>query len=310
MDTISELRERVLETYSRFEMYILPAVRFLLALISILMINSGIGFSGKLKSLVIVIAVSLIGAFLPLNFIIVIDALFILIHLYSFSLQVAAVVGLVFLLLFVLYFRFTPKEAIAVVITPIFFALKIPYVVPLTLGFVGGPVSFVSVCCGTAVYYIINKISDSAEALGGGKLSIDGALASFKSIIDNVLNNKTMILMIIVFALVTILANVIKRFTFDFSWQVALAVSSISGLIVIVIGSKALDADISVLGAFISMIISVGLVYVLQLFIHNIDYSRAEYVQFQDDEYYYYVKAIPRYGVDTNNRKAVRRDRD
>ena len=35
---------------------------------------------------------------------------------------------------------------------------------------------------------------------------------------------------------------------------------------------------------------------------YNVDYSRAEYVQFQDEEYFYYVKAIPRYGVDTDRR--------
>lgn len=307
MEAISELRERVLDMYSRFEMYILPAVRFILSLISILMINSSLGYMSKLKNPLIVIVVSLIGAFLPLNFIIVISALFILLHIYSLSLPLAAVVGLTFVIMFVLYFRFTPKEAIAVVITPIFFALKIPYVVPLTLGFVGGPVSFISVCCGTAVYYIIKQVAENGESLSGS-VSIDGALGSFKVIIDTVLNNKTMILMVIVFALVAILANVIKRFTFDFAWQVALAISAISGLIVIVIGSKALDADVSIVGAFVSMIISAILVYVLQLFIHDVDYSRAEYVQFQDDEYYYYVKAIPRYSVNTDGRRVNKRD--
>ena len=305
MEAISELRERILEVYSRFEMYINPVVRFLIALISLLMINSGLGFMEKLNSIVIVLAVSVIGAFLPLNFTIVIDALFIMLHLYDLSIQAAAVVALVFLLMFVLYFRFTPKEAIAVVLTPIFFVLKIPYVVPLALGFLGSPVSFVSACCGTVVYYIVKTLGDDPKKFDGS-FSAESALSGFKSIIDNVLNNKTMILMAIVFALIVVLANVIKRLSFDFSWQVALAVSAISGLIVIVIGASALDADVSIVGAIVSMLISTILIFVMQLFVHNIDYSRAEYVQFQDDEYFYYVKAIPRYGVDTGRRRGGR----
>ena len=32
-------------------------------------------------------------------------------------------------------------------------------------------------------------------------------------------------------------------------------------------------------------------------FIFNVDYSRTEYVQFEDDEYYYYVKAVPKIAV-------------
>ena len=301
MEAISELRERILEIYSRFEAYVTPAGRFFIALISLLMINSGLGFTEKLNNIAIVIVVSLISAFLPLNFVIVIDALFILLHLYGLSIQAAAVIGLVFLLMFVLYFRFTPKEAIAVVITPIFFALKIPYAVPLALGFLGSPISFVSVGCGTVVYYIIKGMGEDADKYKGA-LSAESALSGFKSIIDNVLNNKTMILMVIVFALVVVIANVIKRLSFDYSWQVALAVSSIAGLIVLVIGASALEADVSIIGAIVSMLISAALVFVMQLFVHNIDYSRAEYVQFQDEEYYYYVKAIPRYGVETDRR--------
>ena len=302
MDAISELRENILAIYARLEMYITPIVRFLLALVSIIMINSGLGFSDKASNIVIVFVVSLMAAFLPLNFTIVIDALFILLHLYSLSIQVVAVVGLVFLLMFVLYFRFTPKEAIAVVITPIFFALKIPYVVPLALGFLGSPISFISVCCGAVVYYIIKGIGGNPDMYNEA-FSAESALSGFKSVIDNVLNNKTMILMILVCALVVVLANVIKRLSFDFSWQVALAVSAISGLIVIIVGSSILDAEVSIVGAIVSMFISAILVFILQLFVHNIDYSRAEYVQFQDEEYFYFVKAIPRYGVDTDRRR-------
>ena len=105
MEAILELRERVLNLYSKYETYITPVVRFLLALVSILMINSGLGYMDKLTNIIIVIVVSLIAAFLPLNFTIVIDALFILLHLYKLSITVAAIVFLVFLIMFVLYFR-------------------------------------------------------------------------------------------------------------------------------------------------------------------------------------------------------------
>ena len=301
MEAISELRERLLEVYSRFETYITPIVRFLLTLVSLIMINSGLGYMSKLSNVLIVVVVSLVAAFLPLNFTIVIDAMFILLHLYDLSLQVAAVVGLVFVLMFVLYFRFTPKEAIAVVITPIFFALKIPYVVPLALGFLGTPISFLSAGCGAVVYYIIKAVGANEDKFGGS-FSAESALSGFKTVIDSILDNKTMILMAVVFALIVVLANVIKRLSFDFSWQVALAVSAISGLIVIIIGSSVLDADISIVGAIVSMFISSVLIFIMQLFVHNIDYSRAEYVQFQDEEYFYYVKAIPRYGVNTDRR--------
>ena len=41
--------------------------------------------------------------------------------------------------------------------------------------------------------------------------------------------------------------------------------------------------------------LALGLLAYVALF--TVDYRRTEYVQFEDDEYYYYVKAVPKVGV-------------
>ena len=35
----------------------------------------------------------------------------------------------------------------------------------------------------------------------------------------------------------------------------------------------------------------------MQFFVFSVDYSRTEHTQFEDDEYYYYVKAVPKMNV-------------
>ena len=37
----------------------------------------------------------------------------------------------------------------------------------------------------------------------------------------------------------------------------------------------------------------------LQFFIFSVDYTRTEHVQFEDDDYIYYVKAVPKMSVTT-----------
>ena len=39
------------------------------------------------------------------------------------------------------------------------------------------------------------------------------------------------------------------------------------------------------------------IVKVIEFFAFHVDYSRVEKVQFEDDEYYYYVKAVPKITV-------------
>ena len=41
---------------------------------------------------------------------------------------------------------------------------------------------------------------------------------------------------------------------------------------------------------------------VLEFFVFSVDYSRSEHLQFEDDEYYYYVKAIPKMTVSTQEK--------
>ena len=38
-------------------------------------------------------------------------------------------------------------------------------------------------------------------------------------------------------------------------------------------------------------------------FVHNVDYSRTERLEFEDDEYYYYVKAVPKMTISQAQRE-------
>ncbi len=301
MESIGELKKAFFRIYSQIEHIVKPIGKLMLAIFTMILINANVGYMDKLKNPIIVFAIALISAFLPLNALILIAALVVLLHMYALCLPVAAIIACVFVIMFVLYFRFTPKEAITVLLTPLFFVLKLPYVVILITGFVGGIFSFIPVACGTAVYYMLKYVGDNETLLS--KEAETDMLSSFKTVIDKVLNNNEMIAMIIAVVVIVIIANVIKRFSFDYSWQVALVVSAIVGLISLIITSAVLDAGVSILGAVVSMFISVIIVFILQLFIHDVDYSNAEYVQFEDDEFFYYVKAIPKFSAEEKPRR-------
>ena len=45
-----------------------------------------------------------------------------------------------------------------------------------------------------------------------------------------------------------------------------------------------------ILGTLVSIVIAMA----VEFFVFSVDYSRTEYAQFEDDEYYYYVKAVPK----------------
>ena len=223
-------------------------------------------------------------SFLPSNLIVVLTAGIILLHMYALSIECAAVVGMVFMIMFVLYFRFTPRDALAVIMTPICFMLKIPYVVPLLLGFVGTPMSCVSAACGVVTYYMLNYISVNESQLTTATKDAESMLSGFKYIIDGLIGNDEMLLLVITFAVVVVAVFMIKSLPVDFSWYVALGMGVVLNILVILIGCSALDTEISIAGVIVGTLVSALIVLVVQFFIFNVDYSRTENVQFEYDE--------------------------
>ena len=152
MTTLLVAKQIVMTLYSKYEVYITPILKFILALITLSMINSHLGYMDGINKVAVVLIVALMCSFMPTGFILVASAAFVLLHLYSFSLECAAIIGVAFLLMYLLYLRFSPKDTLVVVLTPVFFVLHVPYVIPLAMGFLGTPASVISVGCGVAAY--------------------------------------------------------------------------------------------------------------------------------------------------------------
>ena len=295
MTTLLVAKQYMKLFYSKYEIYITPFLKFLLAFTALRLINSRLGYMAAVNRLPIVLIVALMCSFMPTNFIVIMAALFILLHLYAFSLECTIVIGAAFLLMFLLYFRFSPKDTAVVVLTPVCFVLKIPYVIPISMGLIGTPTSAVSVACGIIVYYMIHYVNVNVSLLRG--MTEEETAAKFKIVIDGILNNKEMVVTIAAFAVTLILVYIIRRLSIDYAWTIAMAAGAFVNVMVILIGDLMFDTNVSILGTVIGTVVSLLLTGILQFFVFHVDYSRTEKVQFEDDEYYYYVKAVPKVTV-------------
>lgn len=295
MSNLLEIKEQIKVFYSKYETYIMPVLKMLLAMIVLLCINGQMGYMGKINNVAIVLIVALLCSFLPTVFIAFFAAVFILLHCYALALEAALVCFCLFLVMALLFFRFSPKEALVVVITPVCFGLKIPYAVPLAMGLIGTPASAISVGCGVAVYYFIRSLSINATAIN--TVAAEEATARLRMVIDGVLDNKELVITLAAFVFTVILVYGIRRMSIDHSWTIAMVSGAVMNMIILLLGDLIYDANVSILGVLFGSVISVGLCVVLQFFVFSVDYSRTEKVQFEDDEYYYYVKAVPKMSV-------------
>ena len=295
MTGLLEIRERVKMLYGRYEVFILPVVKFLFALIVLNTLNGKLGYMTKLDNIAIVLIVSLMCSFLPTGCILMFAALFSILHLYALSLEVALVGLCMFLFMFLLFFRFSPRDSLLVLLTPLLCSMNIPYVIPIAAGLLCSPVSVVSVGCGVAVHYLFQTVIASAPAIG--TMAESEATAKLRLIIDGIVKNKEMLVVIAAFGITIMVVYLIRRMSFDHVWTIAMVAGAMTDIVILLVGDLIYDINISVAGALLGSLLALAVAKVLEFFRFCVDYSRTEKVQFEDDEYYYYVKAVPKMTV-------------
>ena len=292
MTTLLELREKIKIFLGKYDIYMIPLMKFLLAIITFAMINGNVGFMERAASPAISMILALMCSFLPVNLITVFGGILILAHAYALSLEFFALAFVVILLMVLLFFRTAPQYGYLLILTPIAFVLKVPYLVPLAMGLVGSPAAAVPVACGTIAYYLLHYMKLNTTMLSG--TDTESMKQKITYLIDNVVRNKEMLLMAVAFALTLLIVYVVRRMSIDYAWSIAIGVGAVAELVVLLTGSMIFGVTLKLLGVLAGCIVSAGLAFLLQLTVFSMDYSRTEYVQFEDDEYYYYVKAVPK----------------
>ena len=295
MSTLLVWREKLQNIYAKYSIYILKALQFVTGLIVFGLINSNIGFMEQASSVVCTAGLAVICTFFPMTIITLAAAALVLVHFYAVSMPIAIVSLVVFLLMFIFYFRFTPKKAWIVLLSAIAFGLKIPLVIPVVFGLLGTPVWIVPASFGIISYYMIDYVKDSATALKSA--DAENLADSLMNFTKQLFTSKEMWLMIGAIVVGILVVHLIRTRSVDHAWKIASAAGAAVSVILLSAGSIALDIDISFAIVLASAVFGIAIGLVLEFFFFSVDYSRAENIQFEDDEYYYYVKAVPKVGV-------------
>ena len=302
MTTLLELKEKMVRFYGKYEVLVTPILRFIVAFVTFTLINENIGYMTSISSMPIALILALICALLPMNGTIVIAAVVILADFYALSMEVCLVAFVLFLILYFLYFRFSPKCAYNALLMPVLLKLNIPHVVPIGAGLLNRAYSVVSVICGSVIFFFIKGVKENATTLSNVAEEGENATSKFVVVLNQLLGNKEMYLVTMIFVATTLIVYIVRRMDIDNAWRIAW----ISGLLFeslgLIAGYMLLGISGKTIGVLIGTVISGVIAFVIEFLFWGLDYSRTERLQFEDDEYYYYVKAVPKALVSASNR--------
>lgn len=291
MTTLLEMKQKIKNFYGEHDTWLLPLLKFLLAFLVFQTINSTLGFLEALDNIFIVLILSIICAVLPLNGMAVLGCIMIVAHCYGVGVEVAAFSVLLLLLLMILFLRFTSRDNLALILTPAAFSLHMPAAVPAGAGLLRGPSCAVPACCGVVLYYFMEVVSDRSTVLQGKETE---SVQKLQILLDALINNQEMWLNILAFVVVLMVVYLISRTSSNYSWRIGDAAGAIIYILIMILGGMFLNVNINIGSVILSGVLAAVVGLVIEFAALGVDYSRSETTQFEDDEYVYYVKAVPK----------------
>lgn len=304
MTGLFEVKKRILSFCSQYEVYLTYAYKFVIALVLLGMINGSIGFVEKLSAWPVTLGLAIACSLLPMGFTAFASLTVVLVHLFVLSPEVAMVAFLVFGIVFFLYLRFSPNDMVLFTVTPVFCAVGIPYVLPIAAGLLCKKSSVTALAGGAFIYYFIAGIYANVSAL---KLIVAGVKvdsAKLSITVGQVIENKEMHMMLLLFVITTIVVYAIRRTSIQYAWKIAIIIGVLIQMSGMLIGYVLLNVTDKMIGMLMGNLLAGLIGFAIEFIFMDLDYSRTERVQMEDDEYYYFVKAIPKKMV-TSTEKTV-----
>ncbi len=290
--TILELRAHILRFLQKFQLVVEPVIKFIIAFAVFRSINNAIGHHELLMSLPAELLLSLLGTFTPSVLLVLLAAVVSLAHVYVASPLLAILVAVLMVILYCFIARFSGKYGYVVLAVPILFLLKIPYVVPLILGLIATPMAIIPTACGIIVYRMFVVISN--VALVEDSMGIEDILLMYIDVIDRLLADKQMLVTIGVFFVIILAMYLMRKLSIEYVFEISVAVGAIVCILGFLAADTMMQTEMNIVSMVFGTVGSMAIVLVFQFFRLALDYTAVERVQFEDDDYYYYVKAVPK----------------
>lgn len=289
---ILEIREKMYGVYVGFDKYIKYIFRFALAFLIFGTINRCFPYYEKLANIPVTVVLAVVGGCLPDSLLVFMAVALAVAQIYYLSPVLALAVLLGSLFLYVMFLRYSPKTILFAAVFPVAILLKIPALLAILVGLFFLPMGILTVGGGTFCYYMLLAVKQCEDAVPE-KFNSD-VIGFAQQFVDEIMKNQDMYVMVFSLCIVTLLTYFVRVRKMSFSFEISIVLAAVAHLILLLVGNLLFDSNFSVAWAVGGNVISAVVAYLIHFFHRVLDYGSMEEVQFEDEDYYYYVRAVPK----------------
>ena len=179
--------------------------------------------------------------------------------------------------------------------------------IPILAGMYFSPYAVVPAVIGLFMVKFLGYACAAVSMTGTGmSINLEGATEAISTIFGQLADDKSIWAYAIAAAVTMTVVYLISQLSFDYAWYAAIVAGAAAEIIVTFFCAAAFGTELNIIMTNVGIIIGTLLAVFLQFMKCAVDYSRKEYIQFEDDDYYYYVKAVPKIFISEPEKNVVK----
>lgn len=298
MMTMLVFKTRLKELYERHYKVIRSILKILVSAALFAVVFYQLPFQPQLAEYMVplVIMLALICGFLPDIVVMCLVALLTVFELSALSAVAAFGFFAVLAIYFLLFGRYTKTQSYIVLLIPVLSVFQLSYAVPVIAALFLSPAMIPACIVGLLVQYVLQGIQEY-YLISQSAVDTGNTMEVLQHIVHYVMGNREMLIYMATFTIVYLLVFLIRKGRFNHASQIGIFVGVIACMGGVICGevlwSVKSDANRLLTGLAVTTVIA----YIVQFFRMSMDYTGTRKLQFEDEDYFYYVKAVPKLKV-------------
>ena len=302
MNLLESTRVKLRNFISRHEVMALRLFRGFICLMGLLSVRTCFYEGSVLDNRFLILVVTVVGGFVPFSATTLIIIFSALIHIASLSRQVAIALSLLLVFIYLLSFYYNSDDRFYAVLSPIFYQMRIPFAVPMAAGLFGKVNDVVPVMGGSIVGFYLRLVIENKALLKDPASNID----AFSLMLDQMVRNQLFYCYVAANIAMFLIVYFVRKKIVVHASEIGVSFGALASFVIMLTANLFFNSGENIAQFVVEIIVTWVLGLFVSYFFVEADYSRPETLQFEDDEYYYYVTAIPKIHITKEEWKVKR----
>ena len=293
MDRFTKIRVTIRRFIGEHSLWLERALRAVLSFILLNGIREYFAYADRLDNIFLILVLTAACAFLSYGGMALIITLYLLGEIFTLSLQGGLITVAILLVTYAFCRIFISRQYIHISAISVFYQMHLTFLLPTEAALFGEMSEVVPLIGGTTVAFYLKQLRDNSAALTDGSDTV----TPLSLLTGGVLGNQLFALYLLAIIAMFVAISVIRRLPIKYAGILSVAFGILIEFIIMLSGYLLLDSRDRIPNLIICNIISLIIGLISSYLVMDLDYSRVEKVKFEDDDYTYYVMAVPKIKV-------------